>query len=101
VTDAESEIIREILAVTAAVKHYIAAVAADNEAEAAQFTCDRKHAGLLWISSTGRPITLRRVTAIALETGIGPIATVKIQVAGKPESPLDLRQVKGEWCVWP
>jgi hypothetical protein len=97
-TETESRIVYEILAVSATVKRYLKAVTAKNEAEEAEFTCAKKHPSLLWISAMGRPITFIAVTTISTEHG-AEIATVKIQVGGQTESDLSLSKVAGEWCV--
>jgi hypothetical protein len=97
-TDTESRIVYEILAVSATIKRYLKAVVTKNEAEEAEFTCTKKHPSLLWISAMGRPITFLAVTTISIEHD-AEIATVKIQVDGEPESELSLSKVAGEWCV--
>ena len=99
VADTEAEIIREILAVSAVVKRYLAAVTAMNETDETRFTCGRKHPSLLWISAAGRPITLVAVTSISIEPA--EAAIMKIQVEGEAASELTLKKVDGAWCVWP
>jgi hypothetical protein len=98
VTGSESEIVRETLAVTAVVKRYLAAVTARNEPEAASFTCGKRNGGLLWIGAVGRPITLLGVTTISIASDFS-IATVKIQVEGRPPSPLVLNKDGDTWRV--
>jgi hypothetical protein len=100
-TVSESATIRETLVVTSVVERYLRAITARDESAAAKFTCRRADGGLLWISSAGRPITLLRVTGVFLEGVETPIASVVIQVDGKPESPLTLKKIDGRWCVWP
>ena len=42
------------------VERYVAAITARDEPTAAQYTCQKKNGGYLWISSAGKPITVQR-----------------------------------------